>query len=202
MDRLGELETILAVARELKIRPVIGVRARLSTTRRRQVGGVDRRPLEVRPHHGRDRGRRRAAARGGHARLPAAPPLPHRLPDHRRSARSRTRCGKPAASSSSCTRSAPTCASSTAAAASASTTTAAGPTSTPRSTTRSRSTRPTSSARSPRPATPRACRIPTSSPSRAARSWRTTRCWSSTCSAPTRSCWARSPSRLARTSPV
>jgi arginine decarboxylase len=31
MDRLGELDTILAAARELDIRPVIGVRARLST---------------------------------------------------------------------------------------------------------------------------------------------------------------------------
>ncbi|HEX6738345.1 MAG TPA: arginine decarboxylase, partial [Vicinamibacteria bacterium] len=31
MDRLGELDTILAAARDLDIRPVIGVRARLST---------------------------------------------------------------------------------------------------------------------------------------------------------------------------
>ena len=49
---------------------------------RGQVGGVDRRPLQVRPHHRRDRGRGGEAARGGDARLPAAAPLPHRLADH------------------------------------------------------------------------------------------------------------------------
>ena len=49
---------------------------------RRQVGGVHRRPLEVRPDDGRDRGDRGPAARRGDARLPAAPALPHRLADH------------------------------------------------------------------------------------------------------------------------
>ena len=54
MDRMGELETILAAARELGIRPVIGVRARLVDQGRGQVGGVHRRPLEVRPDRRRD----------------------------------------------------------------------------------------------------------------------------------------------------
>ena len=105
MDRMGELDTDpRRPPRDLGIRPVHR-RARPARHQgRRQVGRVDRRPLEVRPHHGRDRGRRRAPARGGHARLPAAAALPHRLADHRhprdqgRAARGR------AASSSSCTR--------------------------------------------------------------------------------------------------
>ena len=83
MDRMGELDTILAAARELDIRPVIGVRARLSTQGRRQVGGVHGRPLEVRPDRRRDGERGGAPARDRHAGLPAAPALPHRLADHR-----------------------------------------------------------------------------------------------------------------------
>jgi arginine decarboxylase len=31
MDRMGELETILACARDLEVRPILGVRARLAT---------------------------------------------------------------------------------------------------------------------------------------------------------------------------
>ena len=83
VDRFHELDLIIKTSRELGIRPHIGVRARLTHQGRRQVGRVDRRPLEVRPHRGRDRRGRRPAARRGHARLPRAAALPHRLADHR-----------------------------------------------------------------------------------------------------------------------
>ena len=49
----------------------------------RQVGGVERRARQVRPHHGRAARGRRAPARGGLARLLQAAPLPHRLADPR-----------------------------------------------------------------------------------------------------------------------
>ena len=93
--------------------------------RRRPLGAVRRRLLEVRPVGRRDgRGRRQAqgVGRGRHAQ---APPLPPRLADLARSRASRTRCARPAACSSSCTSSARRAwRTSTSAAASASTTTA------------------------------------------------------------------------------
>ena len=153
MDRVGELDTILAACRELDIRPVIGVRARLTTKGAGKWVESHGRPLEVRPHHRRDRGHGRAAARRWGCSTACSSSTSTSARRSRTSAPSRTRCARRAASSSSCTAWAPTCATSTAAAASASTTTAARPTSTPRSTTRCRSTRPTSSARWPRPAT-------------------------------------------------
>ena len=51
--------------------------------RRRQVDGVGRRPLQVRALGAGDRRGGRPAARRGHARLPRAAALPHRLADHR-----------------------------------------------------------------------------------------------------------------------
>ncbi len=82
IDRLGEVETILAAAAELSLRPVIGVRARLLDQGRRQVGRLDGRPVEVRPDDRGDHGDGEPAARGGDARLPAAAALPHRVADH------------------------------------------------------------------------------------------------------------------------
>ena len=105
IDRFGELETILASRRASSASgPRIGVRARLTHQGRGQVGRVDRRPLEVRPDRGRDR-RRPSTGCAPTDMLDClrAAALPHRLADHRRSARSRTRCARRAASSSSCT---------------------------------------------------------------------------------------------------
>ena len=83
VDRFHELELIiqhLAGARH----PPAHRRARPPQHQgRRQLDRVDRRPLEVRPHRGRDRRGRRPPARRGHARLPRAAALPHRLADHR-----------------------------------------------------------------------------------------------------------------------
>ena len=148
---------------------------------RREVGGVDRRSLEVRPLRARDRGRRRAPARRGHARLPRAAALPHRLADHRDPrAQGRRQGGQPGLRRA-CTRWGPSRRCSTSAAGSASTTTAPRRTSTARRTTPPRSTRTTWWRTSRRPATRPACRTRTSSPRPGARWWRTTRCWSSTC---------------------
>ena len=132
IDRPGEIDLVIKTSRELGIRPHLGVRARLSTARRRQVGGVDRRPLEVRAVGAGDRRGGGPAARRGHARLPRAAPLPHRLADHRdpraqgRAGRGEPRVRRPARAR----RAGRTC--STSAAGSASTTTARAPTSTPR----------------------------------------------------------------------
>ena len=90
--------------RELGIRPVIGVRARLVHQGRGQVGRVDRRPLEVRPHHRRDRGGRRAAARARACSTASSCSTSTSARRSPPSAPSRTRCARRAASSSSCTR--------------------------------------------------------------------------------------------------
>ena len=143
MDRMAELETILSTSRDLDIRPVIGVRARLSTkgagkwvesTGDRSKFGLD---------HGRDGGGGGPAAERGHAGLRSSSCTSTSARRSPPSARSRTRCARPAASTSSCTAWAPTCATSTRGAGWAWTTTAARRTSTPRSTTRCRSTPPT-----------------------------------------------------------
>ena len=132
MDRMGELETDPRRAARAR-HPAGDRRARPALHQgRRQVGRVDGRPLEVRPHHRRDRGHRRAPARPRACSTACSSCTSTSARRSRTSAPSRTRCASRAASSSSCTRSAPTCASSTAAAVSASTTTAARPTSTPR----------------------------------------------------------------------
>ena len=82
MDRMGELDTILAAAAELDLRPVIGVRARLTTkgagkwvesTGDRSKFGLT--TAEIVATVEKLRGAR-------HARLPAAAALPHRLADH------------------------------------------------------------------------------------------------------------------------
>ena len=62
--------------------PAIGVRTKLSFRSSGPLAGLGRRPLEVRPDHAPDRARRRDLEAAGHARLPRAPPLPHRQPDH------------------------------------------------------------------------------------------------------------------------
>ncbi|MCK7535543.1 MAG: hypothetical protein MZV63_33440 [Marinilabiliales bacterium] len=86
----------------------IGVRAQAHHQGRRQVGGVHRRPLEVRPHRRRDRRRRRAAC--APRRCSTASQLLHfhigsQITDDPRA--SRTPCARPAASTSSCTAWAP-----------------------------------------------------------------------------------------------
>ena len=82
IDRIGELDTILAAAAELDVRPVIGVRARLTTkgagkwvesTGDRSKFGLTTAEIVATVER---------LARGGDARLPAAAPLPHRLADH------------------------------------------------------------------------------------------------------------------------
>jgi len=76
IDQIGELETILTTSARAR-HPPGDRRARAALHQGgRQVGRVDRRPLEVRPHQRRDRRHRRAAPRRGHARLPPAPALP------------------------------------------------------------------------------------------------------------------------------
>ena len=92
IDRFHELELVIQVARELGIRPHIGVRAKLAREGRRQVGRVGRRPLasSASPPTEMVEAVERLRA-DEHARLPRAAALPHRLADHRRSARIKRR---------------------------------------------------------------------------------------------------------------
>ena len=132
VDRVAEVDTIIAASRDLGITPIIGVRARLSTkgagkwvesTGDRSKFGLTTSELvdTVEKLRG-----------GGDAGLPPAPALPHRLADHGhprhqgRAARGQPHLRRAARAW------APTCATWTAAAAWASTTTAARPTSTRR----------------------------------------------------------------------
>ena len=180
IDRFRELDLLLQVARRLGIRPHIGVRGKLTTkgagkwmesTGDRSKFGLTATEIVMLL----DKLRERADAR-----LPRAAALPHRLADlggarhqgrdagglpHLRRAGARRARGS---------------GSSTSAAAWAWTTTARPPTGPRPPTTPCRSTPTTWWPRSRTPARRRRCRTPTSSPSRAARWWRTTRCWCST----------------------
>ena len=193
IDRMGELETILAAAAELDIRPLIGVRARLTTkgagkwvesTGDRSKFGLT--TAEIVATVERLRARR-------HARLPAAAALPHRLADHehprrqgraarvephlRRAARARRQHALPRLRRRARRRlrrqpdQLPLVGELHAAGV------------------RERHREPGRRGLQRRAA----CRTPTSSPSRAARWSRTTRCSSSTCSARTRSSAGHKP---------
>ena len=132
IDRFHELDLVIKTLARAR-HPPAHRRARAAHhAGRGQVGRVDRRPLEVRPVGGRDRRGGRPAARRGHARLPRAAALPHRLADHRDPrAQGRAARGEPhLRRAARARRAGPSC--STSAAASASTTTARRRTSTRR----------------------------------------------------------------------
>jgi arginine decarboxylase len=143
IDQMAEVDTIMQAARDLDIRPIIGIRARLSTkgagkwvesTGDRSKFGLNAAEMVTAVEKLREAGFLDCLQLLHFHIGSRSPPF----------APSRTRSGRRVASSSSCTRWAPTCTTSTAAAGSASTTTARRRTSTPRSTTRCRSMRPTS----------------------------------------------------------
>ena len=81
---------------ELDIEPAIGVRTQArAASGVGPLAGLGRRPLEVRPDDAPDRARSsRRSRRDGMLDCLQAPALPHRQPDHRASARSRTRCAR------------------------------------------------------------------------------------------------------------
>ena len=162
IDRFSELDLVIKTASRAR-HPAAHRAARAAQHEgRRQVDREHGRPLEVRPLGGRDRGGRGAAAGRQPARLPRAPALPHRLPDHR----DPRPPGRAPGGEPHLRRPAPARRDALdhrrAAAASASTTTARRRTSTRRRTTRRRSTRTTSWRRSRRPATSPASRTRTS----------------------------------------
>ena len=83
VDRMNEVDTIINASRELGIKPRDRGAGAAVHQGRGQVGGVHRRPLQVRPHHHRDGGDGGEAAPGGDAGLAPAAALPHRVADHR-----------------------------------------------------------------------------------------------------------------------
>ena len=53
-EKLSEVRAIVRIAKEMGVEPMIGLRVRLATQGRRQVGRVGRRARQVRPLHGGD----------------------------------------------------------------------------------------------------------------------------------------------------
>ena len=99
-----ELDTILAAASDLG-HPARDRRARPPRHQgRRQVGGVHGRPLEVRPHHRPRSWTRWSGSAPWGCSTACSSCTSTSAPRSRPSAPSRTRCGRPAGSTSSCTR--------------------------------------------------------------------------------------------------
>ena len=125
VEKPTELDNIHRVSERVKIKPPLGIRARLSSRgagRWEQSGGDFSKFGLSAAEMVEAVEQAQGVGRGRHAQ---APPLPPRLADLARSRASRTRCARPAACSSSCTSSARrACRTSTSAAVSASTTTA------------------------------------------------------------------------------
>ena len=65
-EKLSEVRAIVRIAKEMGVEPEIGMRVRLVSQGRRQVGRVGRRARQVRPLHGGDP-RGGADPRGGRA---------------------------------------------------------------------------------------------------------------------------------------
>ena len=79
VEKLEELRQIITISRQLGVEPLIGIRARLLSQGRGQVGRERRRERQVRPEHRRTAGGHGTAQGGEPGPLLQAAAFPHRL---------------------------------------------------------------------------------------------------------------------------